>query len=263
MPTPELTADADDARMLAELEPTALAERLMDLARDAKVSFAEDDREALHQMVRLLARAAGLARHQARDLIELAESFVRALAGPNFSERDLKVRAFVREFGIQGEEVLALLLRRPVRSDEVERYEPALREALAMLAKQGVLVRALNWAIAPSMVSSVRDLVSPPIFRMWTKVEVARRQASMMREGEAALLIASGTGVTLQQAQRFLTGFPLPNTIRREIAPRSGVISATDVAGQGAMPAQDSKIWGLVGDTGDAPWVPRRSLQEN
>jgi hypothetical protein len=59
------------------------------------------------------------------------------------------------------------------------------------------------------MVGPLRELLSPPAFRMWAAVDQARLEMVRMAPEKAQLLLAAKVGVTVEEARRFLKQFPL------------------------------------------------------
>lgn len=238
-------------RELAAMEPSALSAWLIERARDAQMMFLSEDYLGLKRLLDTLSEASGDASGEQRDLLEVAEAFVKPLGARYLGGRELAIRAFLHAQGPQGESLLATLLEKGgIAKSALERFPAELQAALRPLLETGVLLSIENRCVlAAGAAAIVRDLLEPPAFRFWAAVERARWATLGRSEQEASQIIAAQTGVLTDEASRFLRAHPLPlGAVRRRVAGGEQLASA-DVFGQGAPRRQDSAALSIDDDT--------------
>lgn len=202
--------------MLEEVadELVAIAQRARQLAVDGHVV-------ALHGLLEDVRRRADSAQGAELLLLEVGEAFLRALARSDLGRSELALRRFVVEHPEASEKFLAaLLVERRFQKQDLDRLESAVKAAVLELVEVGVL-RELDGGAAidlrPSVRGLVRDLISPPAFRLWHRVQQIRTR--LVREGvqgdAAAQLLASELGVTVPEARQHLSGAPVATRVPR------------------------------------------------
>mgnify|MGYP001272592983 CR=1 FL=1 len=229
-----------DPKDLAKKEPHELATWLIEQAREVRAMVLSEDFSAMRQLLTTLSRAASAAQGVQRDLLEVAESFLRPLGSSHLGTRDLALRAFLREQGADGEGFLRVLLERGgILKSSYETFPEGLRAAAKPLFSSGALLELEGrYVLAAGANGIVRDLIEPPVFRMWAAVERARSAAEGRPPIQAAQLLAAQTGVLTDDAQRFLKAHPLQPRLSPRGTTAPAELSHWDVAGQGKPPAQ-------------------------
>lgn len=198
----------------AEMQPDELGELLVGFAQQARRLAQQGDVARLHQMLSSVRAAADEAAGEQLRLLELAESFLRAIARSDLGRTEVELRRFVLEHADNAGAFLRALLERGwVTQEDFEGLPHVARDAAQALQQVGAL-RGLphgRWDIRPSLRGVARDLVSPPALRMWERVESVRAQASRdaLNAQKAAELLASSLGITEKESLRHLSQHPL------------------------------------------------------
>lgn len=188
-------------------ELVKIAQRSRQLAQDGHIV----ELHALLEDVRT--RADGAAGPELL-LLEVGEAFLRAIARSDLGRTELALRRFVVEHPEASEKFIsALLERRRLLRSEVEELASEVRASVQALIDVGALRELDDGAaldLRPSMRGIARDLISPPAFRLWRRVQQLRTR--VVREGirgdAAAHLLAAELGVTLPEARQHLAGHP-------------------------------------------------------
>ncbi len=194
-----------------------LAEQLVTIAQRARRLANEGDFAALHDQLATLRDNAASAEGPQLLLLEVAEAFLRALCRTDLGRTELELRRFVTTYAEAAETLLLQLVDRGRLSrDEISRLTGPLGDAVRELVHVGALRELDGGAIdlRPSLRSLARDLVSPPAFRYWSRVDAARRRAARdhLDAGQAATALAADLGVTAADARRHLRSNPLAST---------------------------------------------------
>jgi hypothetical protein len=229
---------------LAELQPADLSSWLVERARDAREFVATESFSELRDILTLVRNAAAHAVGTNLWLLEVAEAFVAPLAGRNLGRREIEVQRFLG-VNADAERLLAGILTQPISGADELRLPTALREGVQRLVAEGVLLRApQGLVVAPSMLGPLRELLSPPPFRLWAAVDKARVESANLSEKDAALLIAGRVGVTVQEARRYLANYPLP--AHRPRRPPREAEFVPSLGDQGLDVPQDAPGWALT-----------------
>jgi|APLak6261679142_1056127.scaffolds.fasta_scaffold00004_18 hypothetical protein len=234
-----------DPRELAALDENRLRDWLTERAQEARSWLVAEEYDRLRELLVLVREAADFASGTALSLLEVAEAYIAPLGGRHFGHRELQVQRFLR-IGQAAEDLLNELLRKPMLVD-VNRLSIELRSGVETLLREGVLLRdTAGVSIAPGMLGPVRELLSPPAFRMWSTVQGARQECANQDPTSAALLIAGRVGVTVEEAKRFLAQFPLSS--RRTVSGNRSTFVPTGPSDQGgADVGQDDSRWQIAG----------------
>src|SRR5689334_19422655 len=97
---------------LAQMETGTLANWLIERARDARAMLLSEDLGTLKDLLTTLSAASALATGQQRDLLEVAEAFVKPLGGKLLGRREIAIREFLKTQPGQGDTFLNSLLDR-------------------------------------------------------------------------------------------------------------------------------------------------------
>lgn len=239
---------------LATMEPGSLATWLINRARDARAMLLSEDYVGLKNLLNTLSVASGFATGAQRDLLEVAEAFVKPLGASHLGRREIAVRTFLREQSVQGETFLATLLEKGgIAKTAFERFPDGLLEGTRPLFEAGVLVQIESRCVLSSGATGiVKDLLEPPALRFWAAVERARLAAQRRPPLEAAQIVAAQTGVLTDEAARFLRAHPLAAKAPRRHSTLGDRVAPIEVAGQGSPHSQDEAAISLDDDAVNA-----------
>lgn len=231
---------------LAELQPADLSSWLVERSRDAREFVATESFSELRDILTLVREAAAHASGTNLWLLEVAEAFVAPLAGRNLGRREIEVQRFLR-LGADAEGLLVGVLTQPLTDSQELGLATGLREGVKRLVSEGVLLRASQGlVVAPSMLGPLRELLSPPPFRLWAAVDKARAESANLTAKDAAMLLAGRVGATFEEASRFLANYPLQPVPRVRRQKHAEFVPAV-LSDQGVDPPQDRR-WSLMED---------------
>lgn len=210
-------------------DPSAidLVERLVSLARQARTYAEQGQSLELAELLAQVREDAAQATGAALDLLEVAGAFLRALARSDMGKAEVALRRFALAQEDSGASFLGPLVDGgSITPAAVDALGPGGRE----LVDVGVLrqLPAGRYDLRPSLRAIARDLIEPAPFRLWRRVEAARRSAAAngLKEQPAAALLAGRLGVSEAQARQHLRGAPLHAVFadQRTIIPRERVV---------------------------------------
>jgi len=199
---------------LADLEIAALAEALVTMSREMRRAVAAGDHAAIARTLDEVRSAADAAAGEAGLMLQVAESFLRAMANTDLGVAERALRQFVSAFSSHATSLLAHAASPAgIPAAGVEKLDARVRAELDALVRVGALRRLHDRRldVRPSLRGVVRDLVEPLAFRLWAQVEEARAHAAFQdrKHETAALIIANRVGVSERQAEDHLRAHPL------------------------------------------------------
>lgn len=200
---------------LHELAPADLTERLLAVAREARLAMQSDDPLVLHDLLVAVRRGADAAEGEQAELLQIAEAFLRALARSDLGRTEVALRRFVVREPEGAEELLVPLASgTSVSSEEAHRLAGESFEGLVEVGALRVLPGD-RVDLRPALRGLARDLVEPLALRMWRRVRDARAvvsQPTFKRSEERAAFLSGQLGITRDQAMRHLRTAPLSDS---------------------------------------------------
>ena len=204
-------ANGEDSDIREALD--SATEQLLALAEEARRAFRESETARIEELYRRVRERANEARGPARAVYEVAEAYLRALARGGESRDSLALLRFVEQSPTCAELIAKAASATGAPEDELASLPPEHREQVTALLRDGLLVAANGrLAVRPALRPVARDLVGPPILRMWKQVQTSRAQLALAQLGsstEQARTLAGLLAVTEAQAKAHLGEFPL------------------------------------------------------
>ncbi len=206
------------AEELLRLEPSALAERLVKVAEEARRGAGQGDPLVLADLLAAVRGAANDATGVKLALLEIAEAFLRALARSDLGRAEIALRRFAMAQEDGGVAFLGPLADgRTVSMSDIEPFGLLGRELIDV----GVL-RELSkelFDLRPSLRLMARDLVDPAPFRIWRRVNNARAHIGLgsLTAEQGTTYLAGELGVTNQQAEQHLRREPLQGVSQQQV----------------------------------------------
>lgn len=204
-------------RDLRGLDDDALVEALLQLARRVRVALAEGDQHTIRQVFEQVREAAKTASHHQRDILEVAEGFLRTIPSFPSGTRERALARFVDERGSSAMTVLEAALHGTLVDTRVPED---VRAAVDALLEHGALRTTTEGRldVPPALRGTVSDLVEPLPLRLWKRVEAARAAALAAPPEERAEQLARALLISKSQAQSHLqlhpAGGPTPRWMR-------------------------------------------------
>jgi len=205
----------------ADDELRSLAEKLVSAAQAARRLLLEGDAAALHELHTDIRHQADSASGPPLLLLEVAETFMRALCRSDLGKMDRALHRFAAQYPKDADQLFAHLMDRGRINDKelLTLAEPARTAALELIAT-GCLRELGDGALdmRPSLRGLARDLISPPMLRHWREVHEARTRLQMGEIPVAAAVssMAALLGLSERDASRHLAAFSLNRARSRQ-----------------------------------------------
>lgn len=218
-------ANREDAEIREALDTAT--EELLAFADEARRAFRESETVRIEALYRRVRERANEARGPARALYEVAEAYLRALARGDQSRDAVSLLRFVEESASCAELIAKAASAAGAAEEEIADLPPEHHEQVSALLRDGVLVASGGrLAVRRALRPVARDLVDPPVLRMWRQVETSRAQVALARlesRTEQARALAGSLGITEGDAQAHLAEHSLTASMTTvEEAPASG-----------------------------------------
>ncbi|MCB9600822.1 MAG: hypothetical protein H6722_35685 [Sandaracinus sp.] len=196
-------------RDLRGLDDEALVEALLQLTRHVRVALAEGDQHTVRRVFEQVREAAKAASHHQRDILDVAEGFLRVVSSFPFGTRERALARFVDEHAAVAIGVLEAALHGTlVHVDVRENVRTSVDELIESGALRPTTAGRLD--VPPALRGIVSDLVDPLPLRLWRRVEAAREGArAKTTPDEQADLLARLLMVSRPQAAAHLRLHPI------------------------------------------------------